>query len=59
MFRSVQHDGGVNFVFFDKGCPESMHAPEWRPTFNLDISPEATRIHHIRSVKYETDEPWL
>lgn len=58
MFRSVQHDGGVNFVLFDKGRPESMQAPDWRPKFALHISSDAARIHHVCSVRYKTDEAW-
>ncbi|WP_282876567.1 RES family NAD+ phosphorylase [Pseudomonas peli] len=53
MFRSVQCEGGVNYVLFDKGPLESMQAPDWHPRFELDISADTATIHHIRAVRYE------
>jgi hypothetical protein len=52
-FRSVQRNGGVNFVLFDKSTPESRVAPDWRPRFDLEISSDAATIHSIGAVHYE------
>lgn len=51
-FRSVQREGGVNYVLFDKGAPEAMVAPDWRPTFHLAISTDAVSLHVIEGVRY-------
>ncbi|MEB0147032.1 RES family NAD+ phosphorylase [Pseudomonas sp. CCC2.2] len=46
-FRSVQHEGGINFVLFDKGNSQSMQAPGGRLKFGLNISSDAVTTHHI------------
>lgn len=51
-FRSVQCEGGVNYVLFDRGAPEAMVAPDWRPTFHLAISADAVSLHAIEGVRY-------
>ena len=51
-FRSVQCEGGVNYVLFDRGAPEAMAAPDWRPTFHLAISTDAVSLHVIEGVRY-------
>lgn len=51
-FRSVQCEGGVNYVLFDRGAPEAMVAPDWRPTFHLATTTEAVSIHTITGVRY-------
>ena len=51
-FRSVQREGGVNYVLFDRGPPEAMVAPDWRPTFHLAMSTEAVSMHVIEGVRY-------
>lgn len=51
-FRSVQREDGVNYVLFDRGPPEAMVAPDWRPTFHLAISAEAVSMHVIEGVRY-------
>lgn len=51
-FRSVQREDGVNYAFFDRGPPEAMAAPDWRPTFQLAISTEAVSVHAIEGVGY-------
>lgn len=51
-FRSVQCEGGMNYVLFDRGAPEAMLAPDWRPTFHLAISTDAVSLHAIESVRY-------
>lgn len=51
-FRSVQCKGGVNYVLFDRGTPEAMVAPDWRPTFHLAISTDAVSLHEIEGVRY-------
>jgi hypothetical protein len=52
-FRSVQRNGGVNFVLFDKSMPEDMVMPDWRPKFDLEISPAAVTVHRISAVHYD------
>jgi len=51
-FQSVQCKGGVNYVFFDRGAPEAMVAPDWHPTFHLAISTDAVSLHVIEGVHY-------
>ncbi|MDT0136434.1 RES family NAD+ phosphorylase [Acidovorax sp. PRC11] len=51
-FRSVQCEGGVNYVLFDRGPPEAMVAQDWRPTFHLAMSTEAVSMHVIEGVRY-------
>lgn len=51
-FQSVQCEGGVNFVLFDRGAPVAMVAPDWRPTFHLAISSDAVSLHVIEGVRY-------
>ena len=51
-FQSVQHKGGVNYALFDRGAPESFHAPDWRPTFHLEISADAVFRHVVEGVHY-------
>ncbi|WP_172670427.1 RES family NAD+ phosphorylase [Chromobacterium subtsugae] len=51
-FRSVQCEGGVNYVLFDRGAPEAMVAPDWRPTFHLAISNDAVSLYVIEGVRY-------
>jgi hypothetical protein len=51
-FRSVQCEGGVNYVLFDRGEPEAMLAPDWRPAFHLAIECEAVSMHVIEGVRY-------
>lgn len=62
-FRSVQREDGVNYVLFDRGPPEAMIAPDWRPTFHLATSTESVSTHVIKSVRYvhesaSADLPW-
>ena len=51
-FRSVQCQGGVNYVLFDRGAPEAMVAPNWRPKFHLAISTDAVSLHVIKGLLY-------
>lgn len=51
-FRSVQCEGGVNYVLFDRGPSEAMVAPDWRPKFHLAISTDAVSLHVIEGVCY-------
>ncbi|WP_434653871.1 RES domain-containing protein [Chromobacterium violaceum] len=51
-FRSVQCEGGVNYVLFDRGAPEAMVAPDWSPTFHLVISNDAVSLYAIEGVRY-------
>ena len=46
-FRSVQHEGGVNFVLFDKSDFGSLQAPGSRPKFDLKISSDAVTTHSL------------
>ncbi|MBS4096061.1 MAG: RES family NAD+ phosphorylase [Sulfuricella sp.] len=53
IFRSVQNEGGINYVLFDKKKdPNSMHAPNWRPQFDLEISTDCTSLHTVTAVQY-------
>jgi hypothetical protein len=54
-FRSVQRNGGVNFVLFDKSTPESMVAPGWQPRFDLEISTGAVTMYRIGAIHYDWD----
>lgn len=51
-FQSVQRKGGVNYVLFDRGAPESFHGPDWSPTFHLEIATDAVSLHVVESVHY-------
>lgn len=51
-FRSVQCEGGVNYVLFDRGAPEAMVAPDGRSTCRLAISTNAVSLHVIEGVRY-------
>ncbi|NOV27861.1 RES domain-containing protein [Cupriavidus necator] len=51
-FQSVQRKGGVNYALFDRGAPEHIHRPEWRPTFHLSIESDAVTVHVVDSVDY-------
>ncbi|MET3384187.1 RES family NAD+ phosphorylase [Variovorax paradoxus] len=51
-FRSVQHDGGVNFVLFDKGESAGMACEEGRPTFDLVIKSADVSFHEIQRLTY-------
>ena len=54
-FRSVQRsDGGINFVLFDKGLPDSMQVPNWAPQFDLVISADAVSTYQISGVTYQS-----
>lgn len=46
-FRSVQHEGGVNFVLFDKSDSRNLQAPGSRSKFDLKISSDAVTAHSI------------
>lgn len=46
-FRSVQHEGGVNFVLFDKSSFGSLQAPSSRPIFDVQIASDAVITHYI------------
>lgn len=46
-FRSVQNDGGINFVLFDKSNSETMQSHDGRPRFDLDISNTAVTMYYI------------
>ncbi len=45
-FRSVQHDGGVNFVLFDKSDSETGRSHSGRPSFGLEILNTVVKTHH-------------
>lgn len=51
-FRSVQCEGGLNYVLFDRGAPEAMVTPDWRPKFHLAISNEAVSFHVVEGIRY-------
>lgn len=51
-FQSVQRNGGVNYVLFDRGAPENIHRPDWRPTFHLAIESDSVSLHIVDSVYY-------
>lgn len=54
-FRSVQREGGTNYVLFDSGASAAIIAPDWRPTFHLVTSPADVSTHVIKSVRYVHD----
>ncbi|WP_369944454.1 RES family NAD+ phosphorylase [Xanthomonas medicagonis] len=54
-FRSVQREGGTNYVLFDRGVSDAIIAPDWRPTFYLVTSPAHVSQHVIKSVRYVHD----
>lgn len=51
-FQSVQCEGGVNYVLFDRGCAAVRGAPDWSPTFPVEISGHAVSLYTIESVSY-------
>lgn len=55
-FRSVQCDGGINFVLFDKSAPEALQVPDWTPQFDMSIAKEAVTTYEIKRVQYEAVE---
>ncbi|WP_192564466.1 RES family NAD+ phosphorylase [Pseudomonas gozinkensis] len=56
-FRSVQRQGGVNYVIFDKSTPEALQASDWVPQFDLDVSTEPLSVFEIEGVQYVTNGP--
>lgn len=55
IFRSVQNEGGINYVLFDKNIDlRSMHASNWHPQFDLEISIGCTSLHKVTAVQYIT-----
>ena len=56
-FRSVQREGGVNFVIFDRSTPEALQTPGWLPKFDLDVSKEPLMIFEIERVQYHSTIP--
>jgi len=53
-FRSVQREGGVNFVLFDNSKNSSLSDPDWRPTFSLAIEPRDVEFHEVEAVTYRS-----
>lgn len=51
-FQSVQHQGGVNYVLFDRGLPESIHWHGWHPTFHVQICREEVYRHVVERVHF-------
>ncbi|WP_235537880.1 RES family NAD+ phosphorylase [Pelomonas sp. Root1217] len=53
-FRSVQHEGGVNFVLFGKQdhLLRAMRSPEWRPEFDVAIDSSDVTFRKIEGVAY-------
>jgi hypothetical protein len=56
-FRSVQREGGVNYVIFDRSKPEALQTPDWIPQFDLVVSQEAVSIFEVARVEYLTINP--
>ena len=56
-FRSVQREGGVNYVIFDRSTPEALQTSDWAPQFDLVVSREAVSIFEIARVDYHTINP--
>lgn len=55
-FRSVQREGGVNYVFFDRSPPEALQTPDWVPQFDLVASKNGVSVFEISRVEYRTTE---
>lgn len=53
-FRSVQREGGVNFVLFDNSENSALSDPSWRPTFSLAIAPRDVEFHEVEAVTYRS-----
>ncbi len=54
VFKSVQQEGGVNYVLFDKNLNNNTRYSEFgRPYYPLEISAENIKICTINSVRYE------
>ncbi|WP_092224311.1 RES family NAD+ phosphorylase [Pseudomonas sp. NFACC08-1] len=56
-FRSVQREGGVNYVIFDRSTPEALQTPDWAPEFDLVVSQEELSVFEIARVNYHTINP--
>lgn len=52
-FRSVQHEGGVNYVLFDKDAAANLRTPDWCPSFGLKISSDSVGVYRIGAVHYD------
>ncbi|MFF7108847.1 RES family NAD+ phosphorylase [Pseudomonas sichuanensis] len=51
-FRSVQREGGVNYVIFDRSPLESLQIPDWVPQFDLVASKDAVSVFEIARVEF-------
>jgi RES domain len=52
IYRSAQHNGGINFVIFDKSNVSGAQIADRRPAFNLNLVPNTVSVHEITSVHY-------
>ncbi|PZX01983.1 RES domain-containing protein [Pseudomonas sp. 478] len=53
IFGSVQHEGGINYVLFDKSDLDDLHFHNWLPEFDVEISQDTLKTYKIKSVAYE------
>lgn len=53
-FRSVQREGGVNYVIFDRSPLESLQIPDWVPQFDLVPSKDGVSVFEIAGVEFRT-----
>lgn len=52
-FRSVQREGGVNFVIFDRSTSGELQSPDWKPQFDLELSQVKPSVFEIARVNYD------
>lgn len=55
-FRSVQREGGVNYVIFDRSPLEALQIPDWVPQFDLVASKDGVSVFEISRVEYHATE---
>lgn len=51
-FRSVQREGGVNYVLFDNDAREATIAQRGRPNFDVTIATDAVSEHVVEGMHY-------
>jgi hypothetical protein len=53
-FRSVQRADGINYVLFDVTSDGERAPPDWKPRFDVAISPSDVFVVEVSGVEYST-----
>jgi hypothetical protein len=51
-FRSVQHADGTNYVLFDTASEEEWTWADWKPRFDVEVSPDDVVVFEVGAVEY-------